>query len=261
MCTKKLANKVAVVTGGGRGMGRGISLTLAEEGAKVVIVDKDIVAAKTVAEEITNKGSGSISIKTDVSKSEDVQNMVNATLKEFGEIDILVNNAGIISLVSVVELNERDWDNTMQVNAKGVFLCSQAVARQMIKQRSGKIINTSSLCGKVGYPLLAHYCASKFAIIGFTQALALELAQYNITVNAICPGTIETDMLKREYEWESKRTGASIQELRENSISNIPLGRIGMPNDVARVVLFLASSDADYLTGQTINVNGGLSMH
>lgn len=254
----KLEDKIAIVTGGNRGIGRAISLTFAQEGAKVVIADLDETRAKKVMGEIKKRGSGCLFVRTDVSKSEEVDNLVKATLDEFKRIDILVSNAGIISIARVVDLQEKDWDENMKVNAKGVFLCCRAVAKQMIKQKSGKIINMASRLGKVGVPRYAHYCASKAAVMVFTQALALELAPYGINVNSVAPGVVETDMLRWEWEWDRKARGMSFKELEEETLATIPLRKMGTPEDVAGVVLFLASKDADYMTGQSINVTGGM---
>jgi len=257
----KLENKIAIVTGGNRGIGRAISLTFAQEGAKVVIAARNETKAKEVMDEIKKQGSECLFVRTDVSQSEEVDNLVKATLDEFKRIDILVNNAGIISMALVVDLQEKDWDDNINVNAKGVFLCCRAVAKQMIKQKSGKIINMSSGLGKLGAPRYAHYCASKAAVIVFTQALALELAPYGINVNSVAPGIIVTDMTRWEWEWDRKTRGMSLKELEEKALASIPLRKLGTPEDVARVVVFLASRDSDYLTGQCINVDGGMVFH
>lgn len=255
----KLENKVAIVTGGGKGMGRSICRCFAREGARIVVADIDTTAANKLVDELRGKGASCLFVRTNVSKSKEVENMVKATLKEFGRIDILINNAGIISIAPVVDLQEKDWDKNMEVNAKGVFLCSRAVAKQMIKQGSGgKIVNTASRLGKIGVPRYSHYCASKAAVISFTQTLALELATYKINVNAVAPGVIDTDMLRWEWEFDRKARGMSLKELEEEALATIPLRRLGTPEDVARVVVFLASKDADYLTGQSINVTGGM---
>nr|MQY69923.1 SDR family NAD(P)-dependent oxidoreductase [Bacillota bacterium] len=187
------SHKIAIVTGAGKGIGRAISLRLAREGADVVIADVDQKGAHKVAEEIKQMGRRSLVLKTDVTKVEDVKNMVEKTIEEFGRIDILVNNAGVSSMAPVVDLEEKEWDVNMNVNAKGQFLCSRAVAKQMTKQKSGKIINNASLAAKRGALFLGHYSASKFAVLGLTYTMAIELAPYNITVNAVCPGIVETE--------------------------------------------------------------------
>jgi len=187
--------------------------------------------------------------------------MTEKAIQKFGRIDILVNNAGVSSMAPMIDLEEKDWDLNMDINAKGQFLCSRAVAKHMIKQKSGKIINNASLAAKRGARFLAHYSASKFAVLGLTYTMAIELAPYNITVNAVCPGIVETDMIEREWKWEGDLRGMTPDEVRDEVLGEILLGRFGQPEDVAGVVAFLASKDADYLTGQSINVNGGMESH
>ncbi len=254
----KLEDKVAIVTGGNRGIGKAISLAFAKEGAKVVIGARNEVKAKEVMDEIKKSDGECLFVRTDVSQSQEVDNMVKVALDEFERIDILVSNAGIMSMGKVVDLTEKDWDSNMNVNAKGVFLCCRAVVKHMIKQKSGKIINLSSRLGKVGVPQYAHYCASKAAVLVFTQALALELAPYGINVNSVAPGVIETDMMTWEREWFKKEQGIPFEELDEEVLATIPLQRMGTPDDVANVVVFLASEEASYLTGQSINITGGM---
>lgn len=254
----KLENKIAIVTGGSGGIGGAISLAFAKEGAKVVIADRNEIKAREVMDDIKKEGGECLFVRTDVSRSGEVDNMVKATLDEFNRIDILVSNAGIVSIAPVVDLQEKDWDDNMNVNAKGVFLCCRAVVKHMIKQKSGKIINLSSRLGKVGVPRYAHYCASKAAVLVFTQALALELAPYGINVNSVAPGVINTDMLIWEWEWDRKERGMSFKELEEEALATIPLRRIGTPDEVANIIVFLASKEADYLTGQSINITGGM---
>lgn len=256
-----LPDKIAIVTGASKGIGKAIALRLAKEGANIVIADVDVEEGRKVGQMIKDMGRDCLVVKCDVSKAQDVEDMVAATIQKFSRIDILVNNAGVSSMAPVVDLEEKDWDFNMNINAKGQFLCSRAVARQMIKQRSGKIINNASLAAKRGARFLAHYSASKFAVLGLTYTLALELAPYNITVNAVCPGIVETDMIKREWRWEGDLRGMSPEQVRDEFLSEIPLGRLCQPEDVAGVVAFLASKDADYLTGQAINVNGGMESH
>ncbi len=256
-----LADKIAIVTGGSKGIGKAISLRLAKEGANIVIADIDPEGGEKVAKMIRDMGRKCLVVKCNVSNFEDVEQMVEKTVQEFGRIDILVNNAGVSSMAPMVELTERDWDFNMDINAKGQFLCSRAVAKQMIKQKSGKIINNASLAAKRGARFLAHYSASKFAVLGLTYTMALELAPYNITVNAVCPGIVETDMIRREWKWEAEIRGITPEEVRDEYLAEIPLGRLCQPEDVAGVVAFLASKDADYLTGQAINVNGGMENH
>ena len=256
----RLLDKVAIVTGGSKGMGRAVALAFAEEGADIVIAD--IISAREVVNEIEKKGRRALAVKTDVSKAEDVKNMMLRCLEEFGKIDILVNNAGILSVAPIVDLAETEWDRNMDVNAKGVFLCCRAVARQMIEQgRGGKIVNFSSLCGKIGCRYLGHYSASKFAVIGLTKTLALELAPHKISVNAVCPGVVETDMLTEEYQAIGELENKTVEQLSKDTLSAIPLGRFSQPGEVAQVVVFLASSGSDYMTGQALNVTGGMETH
>ncbi len=256
-----LPDKVAIVTGASKGIGRAIALRLAKEGANTVIADIDTNEGEKVAQMIREMGRECLVVKCDVRNSQEVEEMVKKTIQKFGRIDILVNNAGVSSMAPMVELEEKDWDFNMDINAKGQFLCSRAVAKHMIKQKSGKIINNASLAAKRGARFLAHYSASKFAVLGLTYTMAIELAPYNVTVNAVCPGIVETGMIRREWKWEGDLRGMAPDEVRDEVLGEIPLSRLCRPEDVAGVVAFLASKDADYLTGQAINVNGGMENH
>lgn len=243
-----LKNKVAIVTGAGSGIGKAVALRLAEEEAKVVLNGRNKEKLEKAASEI--KGE-TLVIAGDVGESKDVKKLVSETIQHFGKVDILVNNAGIIRLNTVLETSEKDWDELFRVNAKGVFLCCKEVAKHMIKQGYGKIINISSLSGKLGAPLNAAYCASKAAVILFTQSLALELAKYKINVNSVCPGgTTDTEM-RLYVDNRYKELGVP------NPNVAPPLGKMVTPFDVAEVVLFLASAKSDMMTGQAINVTGG----
>ncbi|MEZ4710973.1 MAG: 3-oxoacyl-ACP reductase family protein [Caldilineaceae bacterium] len=269
-----LDGKVALVTGAGgeHGLGRAIARRLAEEGAHVVIND---VAAKRIetaawaglpdlAREIEAVGRRALPVVADVANAQQVDSMVQWTLEHFGRIDILVNNAGALAgrdRVPVVELDEAEWDRIQNVNVKGTFLCSRAVARALIAQgQGGKIINISSTAGKRGVARYAAYCASKFAVRGFTQALALELAPHKINVNAICPGLTETERVA-EIAANLAPPGVSAAAQRQLMIAqaneSTPLGRIAQADDIARTAAFLASAESDYLTGLSINVAGG----
>ncbi len=272
-----LEGKVAIVTGGGHGIGRGIALRLAKEGACVAVVDINAKTPREVAEEIEKIERQAIPIVADLTKNIEVENMVNTTIEEFGRIDILINNAGGVpgkgpereQFMSILETDEKDWDNTIQANLKTTFLCSKAVAKHMVAQKSGKIVNISSVGGitygtlggaRTTYgpkPLIAAYGAAKAGILSFTRSLARELLPYHINVNAICPGLIDTPLSDRSSEELAKLQGITLEEARERRISAIPWGRMGTPEDIAAVVAFLASSDADFITGEEIIVSGG----
>jgi len=246
-----LPGKVAVVTGAGRGMGRAIALVLAREGANVV-VNSQSETCETVANEIKALGGQAIPVKADVSKFDEVKKMIDLAIENFGKIDILVNNAGIfIGLAPLFEIKEEDWNRVFDVNLKGVFYCCKAVIPYMMKRRSGKIINISSIdpMRGAGFPMGgAHYAASKAGVIAITKCLARELGPYGICVNSVAPGEIETDLSRGELDTPEKRAEFERQ---------IPLGRIGQPEDVAKVVVFLASDLADYITGEIIKCDGG----
>ena len=243
-----LSNKVAIVTGSGRGIGRAIALKLAEVGATVVVNDID-EAVKGVAEEIEAMGRQSLPILADVSSSSDVARLVEETKASYGSIDILVNNAGIARDQLLLRMSEEDWDKVLNVDLKSVFLCTKAVLRPMAKQRWGRIISISSIVGIVGNQGQANYASAKAGIIGFTRTIAKEVASHNITANVIAPGFIDTEMTQRlKEEWK--------QELKRQ----IPLGDFGSPRDVAEAVAFLASDEAKYITGQVLGVDGGMAI-
>lgn len=245
----KLKGKVAVVTGSGRGIGRAIALEFAREGAKVVTNAVHLDHAEDVANEIRRSGGEALAVVADVSKKREVESMVKKAIKKFGKVDILVNNAGIVHTDPLLKLTEKEWEYILDINLKGTFLCSQAVAREMIgKKVKGVIINIASIAGKVGFPQLAHYCASKGGVIELTKEMALELIPYGIRVNCIGPGAIETDMLKPITDDKATREGL---------LQAIPMGRFGQPREIATVAVFLASDDSSYIIGQTIFVDGG----
>lgn len=269
-----LRDKVAVVTGGARGIGRGIAMALARTGVHVAVADlytpgqttagyalsTEQEVAKTV-EEIQAVGVRAIGVPADVTKFDQLQAMVETVTRELGPIDILCNNAGVIDTALVVDTTEAQWDMMMNVNAKGVFLCCKAVVPGMLARRQGRIINTASIAGKRGNARVSAYCASKFAVIGFTQSLAYEVAPYNITVNAVCPGYLETAMwrdvlIKPIMERLGKDAEAAFQA---HSAANVPLGRPQTPEDIGQAVVYLAQ--ADNITGIALNVAGGLVMH
>jgi len=246
----KLENKVAIVTGSGQGIGKGIALELAKEGAKVVVSDINQENIEKTVGEIESLGSDALGVRADVSNFSDVTQLVKETVKKFGRVDILVNNAGIYPFKPLAGMEEKDWDKVLDVNLKGVFNCTRAVLPEMTKQNSGSIINIASIAGAVvGFSNLAHYSASKGGVLGFTRSAALELAQHKIRVNAIAPGAIETP-------------GAKIadEEVARQFVQAVPLKRMGQSIDIGRAVVFLASEDSSYVTGQMIVVDGGFTL-
>jgi meso-butanediol dehydrogenase/(S,S)-butanediol dehydrogenase/diacetyl reductase len=257
-----LVGRKAFVTGGGRGIGRGICLAFAEAGADVVVSDVILENAEGVATEIRDLGREALSTRIDVADCSSVEAAVKCGLEEFGRIDILVNNAGVIKQAPILELTEKDWDLVVSVNLKGVFLCSKAVIPQMVRRRSGRIINIASISGKNGFPGQAAYGSSKFGVVGLTQVLARELAPYDITVNAICPGIIYTKMWEYLYSLRAKELKTTPEEaFKRISTENIPLRRPQTPEDIGNLAVFLASDEAKNITGQSINVDGGIVTH
>ncbi|MBT2829816.1 3-oxoacyl-[acyl-carrier-protein] reductase [Staphylococcus coagulans] len=243
-------SKVALVTGASRGIGRSIALQLAEEGYHVVVnYAGNQEKAEEVVEQIKQKGVDAVAIQANVSNGDEVKAMIKEVVKTFGSIDVLVNNAGITRDNLLMRMKEREWDEVIDTNLKGVFNCIQKVTPQMLKQRHGRIINLTSIVGAVGNPGQINYVASKAGVIGMTKTAARELASRNITVNAVAPGFIVSDM-----------TDALNDELKETMKSQIPLGRFGQDTDIAHTVAFLASDKAEYITGQTLHVNGGMHM-
>ncbi|KPL19510.1 MAG: hypothetical protein AMJ92_02590 [candidate division Zixibacteria bacterium SM23_81] len=245
----KLKDKVAVVTGAGRGIGRTIALQLAREGASLVCWDIEEESVVQTAREVEAMGSLGLSFRVDVAQFNQVSSAVEQILGRFSRIDILVNNAGITRDNLLARMSEEEWNQVLDVNLKGTFNCTKAVVKQMMKQRSGRIVNIASVVGLMGNAGQVNYCASKAGIIGFTKAVAKELASRAITVNAVAPGFIETEMTKGLGD-----------RGRETFLKAIPLRRLGKPEDVALLVSFLVSEDAGYVTGQVINVDGGLLM-
>lgn len=255
----RLSDKTALVTGAGSGIGRAVALMFAKEGANVTVTGHaNMHLAESTAKEIEEIGRRAMALKVDVRSYTQINNAVEDTLQRFGKINILVNNAGVSSMAPMVEMTEEDWDYNMDVNAKGVFLCTKAVLRPMMAQgRGGRIVNISSLAGKFGNKFYAHYSASKFAVIGFTKSVALEVAQHRISVNAVCPTHVETPMTDREARWESEYLGISESEARRRFLSTIPMGRFATSEDVARLVTFLASDESEFITGTAMEVGGG----
>ncbi|HPD60504.1 MAG TPA: 3-oxoacyl-[acyl-carrier-protein] reductase [Thermodesulfobacteriota bacterium] len=245
----RLHDRVAIITGGAQGIGRAIGLLLAHNGAHIVIADINEKQAEKTAQEIRMLGRKSLAVKVDVSNFSEAENLGKTVSDAFGQIDILVNNAGITRDGLFLRMKEEEWDAVITINLKSVFNCSKAVIRYLGKQRGGKIISIASVVGQIGNIGQANYAASKAGIIGFTKTLAREFASRGIMVNAVAPGFIETEMTRTLPE-----------KVREGFISNIPLGRMGTPDEIAEAVLFLASDASNYITGQVINVNGGLYM-
>lgn len=243
-----LDNKTAVVTGAGRGIGRGIAIALAKEKCNVVVSDLNLKSCQNVVAELKKIGVKALAVKCDVSKKASVADLFKKASKSFGKIDILVNNAGIFPFIPFEKMKEADWDKVVDVNLKSVFLCSQQVVKVM--PMGGRIVNISSIASFIGFEGLVHYCASKSGINGLTRALALELAQKKITVNAVAPGAIETP----------GSSDTSTKEIIKQTISMIPLARMGQPEDIANTVVFLASEKASYITGQVIVIDGGWTL-
>jgi meso-butanediol dehydrogenase/(S,S)-butanediol dehydrogenase/diacetyl reductase len=269
----ELDGQVAIVTGAGRGIGRAIAQRLARDGAWVVVADLDRGLASSVAAEVAALGGQALPVAVDVTRRDDVEAMVRETVARFGRLNILVNNAGVAAVAPLMETDEATWDRLMSVNAKGVLLCSQAAARQMIAQAAaqrapgpeggggGRIINNASGAGKIapgkGMPLGA-YAASKHAVVGLTRQLGLELSSHQILVNCVCAGIVDTPMWELIDREVARLSGAAPGSVKAQAVASIPLGRIEQPEDVANMVAFLASADASYITGQTLNVCGGI---
>jgi meso-butanediol dehydrogenase/(S,S)-butanediol dehydrogenase/diacetyl reductase len=246
-----------VVTGAAQGMGRAISEAFLAEGARVVLSDLNESRVKETAASLD--ADRAIGIRCDVTKSGEVSALTDAAIEHLGAVDVFVNNAGTITMSPMHEIKEEEWDLVMDVNAKGVFLCTKAIVPHMMERKSGAIVNVASQAGKRGYKLFTHYCASKAAVIVFSKGVALEIAP-NVRINCVCPGIVNTDMMEREYAWEQAMTGEPKESIKARWMAGIPMGRFQEPERVARVALFLASDDASEMTGQAINVTGGMVM-
>lgn len=257
----RLEGRVALVTGAGQGIGQGIALALAREGADVVVNDIVSSQAQGTAGQVNDFGQRSLAVEADVSDSAQVIGMVEQALAVFGSIDILVNNAGVVFPAFITDLTEEMWDTTIAVNLRSMFLCSKFVIPTMIENNHGKIVNMSSKSGKRGGLWLSAYCASKFGIIGFTQSLAMDLAPHGINVNAICPGTVYTplwdNVLKHQY---AKKLNIDPEQVRDYYSAKVPLGREVSMEEIGELAVFLCSDESDYMTGQAINISGGQEM-
>ena len=249
MSDKRLNEKVAIVTGGAQGIGQGICLRLAEEGARVAIFDVNLDEANETAKEIDASGGKALALEVDVTRSAEIEAAVKQVMSKFGRVDILVNNAGISLVSKVADMTEDIWDRVHNVNLKAVFLCSRAAVPHMKEHKYGKIVNIASIRALRGGTYYAHYGASKAGVVGLTQGMAVELGPHNINVNAVGPGVIDTPMADHDVA----------PEVRQRLQKRIPLRRIGVPEDIANAVLFLASDEASYITGQCLYVCGGLS--
>jgi 3-oxoacyl-[acyl-carrier protein] reductase len=245
----ELKEKVALVTGAAQGIGKAVALMLARHGADVIVADVNLEKAQETAREVEAIGRGAMAVKVDVTRLSDVEQMVESALGRFGKIDILVNNAGIARDKLILRMTEEDWDAVLDVNLKGTFNCTKAAIKHMSKQRSGKIVNIASVVGEMGNAGQANYSASKAGVIGLTKTIAREFAQRGINVNAIAPGYIQTPM-----------TDGLPDKAKEELKRMIPMERLGQPEDVAHAVLFLVSEASSYVTGQVLNVNGGIYM-
>jgi NAD(P)-dependent dehydrogenase (short-subunit alcohol dehydrogenase family) len=255
------SGKIAMITGAAQGIGKAVAIAFAREGANLVLADVNYKKVQETGAEAEKFGGKTVNLAVDVTIPRQVKEMVNTALEAYGRIDILVNNAGILRAVPFLDASEEDWDLTLAVNLKGVFLCSQMVARKMVEQNSGRIINVASNAGKVPRVNNAAYCASKAGVILLTKVIALELAKYGVTANALCPGATETELLvKTQSGGLSRGLDGIIKGSLEAFRAGIPLGRLAKPEEQASMVLFLASEAAGHITGQTFIVDGGQTM-
>jgi NAD(P)-dependent dehydrogenase (short-subunit alcohol dehydrogenase family) len=258
MTKMKLKGRVALITGGAEGIGKAIARAYVAEGACITIADINLPLAEQTKAEI---GENALAVEVDVRRWEQITSAVKKTLDRFGRLDILVNNAGIVKKGWAVDISEEVWDEVLDINLKGSFLCSKAVLPTMIRQKYGRIIIVSSIAGKLGQATDTPYSASKFGQIGLTQALALEVAQHNILVNAICPGPIPTRLGEGGFEQAARLRGMETEQFQKTILSRTPLGKLGTVESVAKMAVFLASDDCDFTTGSAFNVSGGMIMY
>jgi len=253
-----LEDKIVLITGAGSGIGRETAYAFGREQAQLILLDKSESGLQMTLDGLKTLGRTARILTADVTNEQQVRQAVETVIAEFRQIDILVNCAGVSTMQWSWEITEEEWDLNMDVNAKGCWLVCKHVLPHMIAQKHGRIVNTASMAGKAGAPLLAHYCASKYAVIGLTESIAKEVAPYGITVNAVCPGYVKTPMQDREVIWEAKLRGIEDPEqVRREYISLTPLGRLSVPSAIAKSILFLSSDQAEFMTGESIKVSGG----
>lgn len=258
--------KNALITGAAEGIGKAISIAMAKEGINVILADINEKKLKETFEKdikgfYDNSPNKGWFLKLDVTNEEQIQQVITKVINEFGKLDILVNNAGVISTCPITELEESEWDRVINTNLKGTFLVTKWVLKQMKKQREGKIVNISSNNGKTGQKYLSHYASSKHGVIGFTHSAAMEVADYNILVNAVCPGPVSTKLHFKDLEMQERIKGIPKDELLKEECRSIPMKRIAQPEEIAQLVIFLTSEKNTYITGESINISGGLEVH
>jgi len=258
---REFEGRVTLVTGAGSGIGRAVAHDFARSGARILVTDVSMEGAEETAEEIGRLGAEVVVRRMDVTSDAEVAATVAELTDAVGPVNVLVNCAGVSTMAPFLELTEQDWDLNMDVNAKGVFLVTRHVMGSMVANREGCVVSIASAAGKEGTPFLAHYSASKWAVLGLTQSVAREVARFGVRVNAVCPGCVRTPMQDREVVWEGRLRGMDPEDVRKSYIDHTPLGRLCEPEDVADVIHFLCSDKARFMTGQAVNVTGGIVLH